>query len=100
MKSEKVPSEPRPRSMREGALAVLEVVLATGALGAGAAHRLHGAGGRHFEPWTRKIGTGALEGGVAMGFSKYKSFPPVNIPIPTKIGSKMGAPTPKWYHWF
>ena len=26
--------------------------------------------------------------------------PPVNIPIPTKIGSKMGgAPTPKWY-WF
>ena len=26
-----------------------------------------------------------------------KSVPPVNIPIPTKIGSKMGgAPTPKW----
>ena len=24
-------------------------------------------------------------------------YPPVNIPIPTKIGSKMGgAPTPKW----
>ena len=26
-----------------------------------------------------------------------KPVPPVNIPIPTKIGSKMvGAPTPKW----
>ena len=31
---------------------------------------------------------------------KVQIVPPVNIPIPTKIGSKMGgAPTPKWY-WF
>ena len=31
---------------------------------------------------------------MAMG---QKPVPPVNIPIPTKIGSKMGgAPTPKW----
>ena len=31
------------------------------------------------------------------------SKPPVNIPIPTKIGSKMGGEftyQPKWYHWF
>ena len=35
---------------------------------------------------------------VAMG---QNHVPPVNIPIPTKIGSKMGgAPIPKWYHWF
>ena len=32
---------------------------------------------------------------------KSQIVPAVNIPIPTKIGSKMGgAPTPKWYHWF
>ena len=32
---------------------------------------------------------------LAMG---QNPVPPVNIPIPTKIGSKMGgAPTPKWY---
>ena len=37
---------------------------------------------------------------IAMG-QNQKPVPPVNIPIPTKIGSKMGgAPTPKWYHWF
>ena len=31
---------------------------------------------------------------MAMG---QKLVPPVNIPIPTKIGSNMGgAPTPKW----
>ena len=31
---------------------------------------------------------------MAMG---QNPVPPVNIPIPTKIGSKMsGAPTPKW----
>ena len=31
---------------------------------------------------------------MAMG---QNPLPPVNIPIPTKIGSKMGgAPTPKW----
>ena len=31
---------------------------------------------------------------MAMG---QNSVPPVNTPIPTKIGSKMGgAPTPKW----
>ena len=36
---------------------------------------------------------------MAMG---QTPVPPVNIPIPTKIGSKMGgAPkTPKWYHSF
>ena len=35
---------------------------------------------------------------MAMG-QKPKSA--VNIPNPTKIGSKMGgAHTPKWYHWF
>ena len=33
--------------------------------------------------------------------SKIQLVPPVNIPVRTKIGSKMGgAPTPKWYHWF
>ena len=31
---------------------------------------------------------------------KIQIVPPVNIPISTKIGSKMGgAPTPKWYHF-
>ena len=35
---------------------------------------------------------------MAMG---QNPVPLVNIPIPTKTGSKMGgAPTPKWYHWF
>ena len=35
---------------------------------------------------------------MAMG---QNPLPPVNIPIPTKIGSKMSdAHTPKWYHWF
>ena len=36
-------------------------------------------------------------GHVATG---QNPVPRVNIPIPTKISSKMGGtPTPKWYHW-
>ena len=38
---------------------------------------------------------------MAMGQSP--GYPPVNIPIPTKIGSKMGGEftyQSKWYHWF
>ena len=36
----------------------------------------------------------------AMG--QNTGWPPVNIPIPTRIGSKMGVFTYqlKWYHWF
>ena len=40
----------------------------------------------------QNVTKGLLE--VAMG---QNPVPPVNIPIPTKIGPKMGgAPTPKW----
>ena len=42
--------------------------------------------------------TGYGRNSMAMG---QNPVPAVDIPIPTKIGSKMGgAPTPKWYHWF
>ena len=61
------------------------------------------------QPVLQKLGTqmpwGSFQASPTFSFghgSKPKSYPQVNIPISTKIGSKMGgAPTPKMgYHWF